>query len=157
MHLGVLDGDEVVHLEKLTARGGAAGPTRVGGQVPATCTAVGKSLLPISGAATVRTILVKPMPRARRSSMVLPRLLLQRIEASARRGWPAIEAGLRSRRVTPSGLLCRGTRLLRPQAVAAVSLAGVPARVLAPSDAAEVRRTVQQIADRLPVEALRST
>ncbi|TWH65322.1 hypothetical protein JD77_00258 [Micromonospora olivasterospora] len=41
--------------------------------------------------------------------------------------------------------------------MAAVSLAGVPARVLAPSDAAEVRRTVQQIADRLPVEALRST
>lgn len=44
-HLGVLDGPEVLVIDKAVGRGGDNIPTRLGGRVPAHCTAVGKALL----------------------------------------------------------------------------------------------------------------
>jgi len=44
-HLAVLDGADVVYLEKIGDRMMAAIPTRVGGRQPAHCTAVGKAML----------------------------------------------------------------------------------------------------------------
>jgi DNA-binding IclR family transcriptional regulator len=48
VHLAVLDGLDVVYLEKIAGGLGAAIPTRVGGRQPAHCTAVGKALLAFS-------------------------------------------------------------------------------------------------------------
>ena len=48
VHLAVLDGADVVYLEKIAGALGAAVPTRVGGRQPAHCTAVGKVLLAYS-------------------------------------------------------------------------------------------------------------
>jgi DNA-binding IclR family transcriptional regulator len=45
VHLAVLDGADVVYLEKIGNRMVAAIPTRVGGRQPAQCTAVGKAML----------------------------------------------------------------------------------------------------------------
>jgi DNA-binding IclR family transcriptional regulator len=45
VHLAVLDGSDVVYLEKIGDRMIAAIPTRVGGRQPAHCTAVGKAML----------------------------------------------------------------------------------------------------------------
>ena len=45
VHLAVLDGSDVVYLEKVGDRMIAAIPTRVGGRQPAHCTAVGKAIL----------------------------------------------------------------------------------------------------------------
>lgn len=45
VHLAVLDGADVVYLEKIGDRMTAAIPTRVGGRQPAHCTAVGKAVL----------------------------------------------------------------------------------------------------------------
>ena len=45
VHLAVLDGSDVVYLEKVGDRMMAAIPTRVGGRHPAHCTAVGKAIL----------------------------------------------------------------------------------------------------------------
>jgi DNA-binding IclR family transcriptional regulator len=45
VHLAVLDGADVVYLEKVGDRMIAAIPTRVGGRQPAHCTAVGKAIL----------------------------------------------------------------------------------------------------------------
>jgi DNA-binding IclR family transcriptional regulator len=45
VHLAVLDGSDVVYLEKVGDRMMAAIPTRVGGRHPAHCTAVGKAML----------------------------------------------------------------------------------------------------------------
>src|ERR1700759_4185755 len=44
-HLGVLDGPDVVYLDKVGDRMSDAIPTRVGGRQPAHCTAVGKAIL----------------------------------------------------------------------------------------------------------------
>jgi DNA-binding IclR family transcriptional regulator len=48
VHLAVLDGSDVVYLEKVGDRMAAAIPTRVGGRQPAHCTAVGKAILAYS-------------------------------------------------------------------------------------------------------------
>ncbi|WP_082399356.1 IclR family transcriptional regulator [Gordonia phthalatica] len=45
VHLGVLQGNDVVYLEKVGENLGKALPTRVGGKQPAHCTAIGKVLL----------------------------------------------------------------------------------------------------------------
>lgn len=45
VHLAVLDGSDVVYLEKIGDRVSSAIPTRVGGRQPAHCTAVGKAML----------------------------------------------------------------------------------------------------------------
>ena len=45
VHLAVLDGSDVVYLEKIGDQMVAAIPTRVGGRRPAHCTAVGKAIL----------------------------------------------------------------------------------------------------------------
>lgn len=45
VHLGVLQGGDVVYLEKIGENLGKALPTRVGGKQPAHCTAIGKVLL----------------------------------------------------------------------------------------------------------------
>ncbi|OBK30534.1 IclR family transcriptional regulator [Mycobacterium asiaticum] len=49
VHLAVLDGTDVVYLEKLGDRVSDGLPTRVGGRAPAHCTAVGKAMLAFAG------------------------------------------------------------------------------------------------------------
>lgn len=51
VHLAVLDGADVVYLEKIGDRMTAAIPSRVGGRQPAHCTAVGKAMLAYSASA----------------------------------------------------------------------------------------------------------
>lgn len=49
VHLAVLDGDDVVYLDKIGGRLAAQVPTRVGGRLPADRTALGKALLAYRG------------------------------------------------------------------------------------------------------------
>lgn len=49
VHLAVLDGDDLVYLEKIGGRLATAVPTRVGGRRPARSTALGKALLAYEG------------------------------------------------------------------------------------------------------------
>ncbi|ANI38865.1 IclR family transcriptional regulator [Mycolicibacterium vaccae] len=49
VHLAVLDGADVVYMEKVGNRMTAALPTRVGGRRPAHCSAVGKAILAYAG------------------------------------------------------------------------------------------------------------
>ncbi|MFC4376438.1 IclR family transcriptional regulator [Nocardia halotolerans] len=49
VHLAVLDGSDVVYLDKIGGDLAAAIPTRVGGRRPAHCTAVGKAILAYAG------------------------------------------------------------------------------------------------------------
>ena len=53
VHLAVLDGSDVVYLEKIGDRMTAAIPTRVGGRQPAHCAAVGKAMLAYNEAGDV--------------------------------------------------------------------------------------------------------
>lgn len=72
VHLAVLEGTEVLYIEKLTGSAGSRLPTRVGSRMPATCTALGKAMLAYSPPAVVRGALSQPLPRATAYSIVDP-------------------------------------------------------------------------------------
>ncbi|MEV0599947.1 IclR family transcriptional regulator [Streptomyces sp. NPDC050315] len=57
VHLAVLDGPEVVYLERLGGIADASVPSRIGGRQPAYCTATGKAILAFGEAALVAEVL----------------------------------------------------------------------------------------------------
>ena len=59
VHLAVLDGGDVLYLERLAGHDAAPTPSRVGGRSPAHCTAVGKAILAFSDEHAVIKALAK--------------------------------------------------------------------------------------------------
>lgn len=66
-HLAILDGIDIVYLDKVSGVKAIKTPTRVGGRMPATCTGLGKALLADSDNATVHRALGRLKPRTRYS------------------------------------------------------------------------------------------
>jgi DNA-binding IclR family transcriptional regulator len=64
VHLAVLDGPEIVYLDKIGGSFGMRLPSRIGGRQPAHCTAVGKTLLAYAGEQAGRDSLAST-PRGR--------------------------------------------------------------------------------------------
>ncbi|MFC4127948.1 IclR family transcriptional regulator [Nocardia rhizosphaerae] len=62
-HLGVLDGPEVLVIDKAVGRGADFLPTRLGGRLPAHCTAVGKALLATLSPGVVELAFPARLPR----------------------------------------------------------------------------------------------
>jgi DNA-binding IclR family transcriptional regulator len=73
--LGVLDGPEVLILDKIVGLRTLPAPTAVGGRVAATCTALGKAMLAFQGGDVVAGVLNQPLPRRTRHSVTAPTLL----------------------------------------------------------------------------------
>ncbi|MEV8539639.1 IclR family transcriptional regulator [Streptomyces sp. NPDC051572] len=140
VHMGVLDGDRVLYLEKLTASGGTTIPTRVGAHMPASCTAVGKVLLAHSSPDVVRALLAKPLPVLARRSIATPRQLMSQL-AEIRRSGVACDI-----EESQAGVFCVAAPVFREgRVVAAVSVTRVGSRGLTPSDPAEARSAAKQI------------
>jgi DNA-binding IclR family transcriptional regulator len=115
VHMAVLDGADVVYLEKIAGVMGAAVPTRVGGRQPAHCTAVGKALLAFSDTEQFDDLL----PRTTRYSISTRRHLLDELAAIRSRGF-AFE---RAESVTGFG--CVAAPIGDPSSpIAAVSVCG---------------------------------
>jgi DNA-binding IclR family transcriptional regulator len=87
VHLAVLDGADVVYLEKIAGALGAAVPTRVGGRQPAHCTAVGKALLAFSNPVTLDDCDVDLLARKTRHSICTRRQLADELAAIRGRGF----------------------------------------------------------------------
>lgn len=62
VQLGVLDGTDVVYVEKLTGRGSVSTPSAVAVRLPAYCTGLGKAILAFSHEDAVERVLAAPMP-----------------------------------------------------------------------------------------------
>ncbi|MFB7595166.1 IclR family transcriptional regulator [Streptomyces sp. NPDC056160] len=62
IHLGVREGLEVVYLERIHGHDALQLPSRIGGSLPLTCTAVGKALLAFSGTELTEEVLSGPLP-----------------------------------------------------------------------------------------------
>ena len=86
VHLAVLDGADVVYLEKIAGGFGAAVPTRVGGRQPAHCTAVGKALLAFSDPGRLDDFDVDLLTRKTRYSISTRRQLTEELTAIRARG-----------------------------------------------------------------------
>lgn len=81
VHLAVLDGTDVVYLEKIAGGLGPAVPTRVGGRQPAHCTAVGKALLAFSDPTVLDDFDVDLLSRKTRYSISTRRQLTDELAA----------------------------------------------------------------------------
>ncbi|MCK0440875.1 IclR family transcriptional regulator [Gordonia alkaliphila] len=86
VHLGVLDGDEVMYVAKIGGHRQASAPSRTGGRMPLHCTGIGKALLAHTDAQTQRRVLSAPLVRRTPRTIVAPGLLSQQLDAARETG-----------------------------------------------------------------------
>ncbi|MEU6104134.1 IclR family transcriptional regulator [Streptomyces flaveolus] len=80
IHLGVREGLDVVYLERIHGHDALHLPSRIGGSLPLTCTAVGKALLAFSGAELTEEVLSGPLPSLTPFSITDPARLRMALE-----------------------------------------------------------------------------
>ncbi|MCB0993564.1 MAG: IclR family transcriptional regulator [Acidimicrobiales bacterium] len=81
VQLAILDGADVVYLERITT-GAFALPTREGGRQPAYCTALGKAMLAFDEEATAE-VLERGLPRRTGRTLTTPDALLSDLDRTA--------------------------------------------------------------------------
>ena len=118
VHLGILDGGDVLYLDKIRSRQAPATISRAGGRLPATCTALGKSLLAAAAPSDREAALEVDLQRLTRRSIARRSTLLQDLERTAERGY-AID-----REEAILGLNCVAAAVLNPRGrpIAALSI-----------------------------------
>lgn len=141
VHFGVLNGGEVLYLDKLTGRGGTAVRTRVGMQMPATCTALGKALLAHAAPGLVRDLMADALPVRSRASITMPGLLLRQLD-EVRRSGVAYDV-----EESQAGVFCAAAPVVcGREVVAAVSVTRFGTRGLAPTDAQQASAAAADLA-----------
>ncbi|MFF1488531.1 IclR family transcriptional regulator [Streptomyces sp. NPDC058319] len=80
VHLGVREGREVVYLERIHGHDALRLPSRIGGSLPLSCTAVGKALLAFSGTELTDEVLAGPLPSLTAHSLTDPARLRAALE-----------------------------------------------------------------------------
>ena len=87
VHLGILEGNDVVILEKLYGHGAPNLPTRVGGRMPAHCTAAGKALLAFAPEKVVDEVVAGGLVRRTGRTIVVPELFRQELATIRTAHW----------------------------------------------------------------------
>lgn len=121
IHFGMLDGTEVVYLERISGHNAVACPTRPGGRMPAYCTAIGKALLAFNPEMVQDTIDAGLRPRTRHT-LTRASLLREQLEQ-------VHETGIAfDREEGQLGVACVGAPILdrRGMAIAAISVTSQP-------------------------------
>ncbi|WP_067168751.1 IclR family transcriptional regulator [Microtetraspora niveoalba] len=122
VHLAILDGHEIVYLERLGGASNGRIPSRLGGRQPAYCTGAGKALLAFSCEGTVAQVIAEGMPPRTANTITRPQLLRQELARVRDRGVAF------DREENYRGIFCVAAPLRdttgRP--VAAISLSGAP-------------------------------
>ncbi|MFF4625133.1 IclR family transcriptional regulator [Nonomuraea jabiensis] len=90
IHLAVLDGHEVLYLEKVSGHSQVSRPSRVAGRMPLHCTATGKALLAFGPAYLFTEVVAAPLARITPRTVILPKLLAQELDQAKKAGY-AIE------------------------------------------------------------------
>jgi DNA-binding IclR family transcriptional regulator len=137
-HLGILDHDEVVYLDRVTTTRVSL-PTRVGGREPAYCTALGKVMLAFEKPATQASALAG-VRRRTEFTVLDPRALAAALD-SARQTGIAYD-----REEAYKGLGCVASPIRSgDRVIGAISVTGPIARIRAHSLVHEVRNTALAI------------
>jgi DNA-binding IclR family transcriptional regulator len=147
VHLAVLDQRDVVYLDKVGGAFADTLPSRVGGRLPAHCTAVGKALLAYSPPGTVSEYLATGLRRRTEASLATPAALEAAIVAVRNSGYAT------DRDETVPGVACVAAPIRNfDEVVAAVSVCGprdqMRAKDLAPLvmwTAAEISRSLVRV------------
>jgi DNA-binding IclR family transcriptional regulator len=119
VHLGILEGRDVVILEKLWGHDSPNLPTRVGGRMPAHCTAAGKALLAFAPEKAVEELIADGLERRTGRTIVVPELFRQELATVRTAHW-ALET-----EENVAGLRCVAAPIRGAgRAIAAVSVSG---------------------------------
>lgn len=120
VHLGMLDGTDVVYVQKLVGHRGPDIPSRLGGRMPAHCTGVGKALLAFSPPERTDAVIATGLRRRTPRTVVAPGLLRAELAAIRRRGIAE------EHEESAAGIACVAAPVLGEDghAVAAVSITG---------------------------------
>ncbi|MGW3284302.1 IclR family transcriptional regulator [Streptomyces sp. NPDC001002] len=86
VQLGVLDGTEIVYVEKLVGRNSVAVPSSVGSRLPAYCSGLGKAILAFEDSSAVDLVLAAPMPARTSTTITDGRRFLRELETIADSG-----------------------------------------------------------------------
>lgn len=144
VHLGVLEGTEVVYLTKIGGRRQASAPSRIGGRMPLHCTAIGKVLLANADVALCDRVLAGPLRIYTPRTMVLPGTLRKQINRIAVEG-----VAYEFEESTP-GLVCVAAPVREAGGVvAAISVAGPSYRFRPDRHVASVRAAADGIGQAL--------
>jgi DNA-binding IclR family transcriptional regulator len=136
VHLAVINGTDVLYLEKLYGHNPVRSPSYIGGRVPAYSTALGKAMLAYSSKELVTRVLASQLQPRTPHTVVLPGLFLEQLRR-------AKDTGVAFDREEASiGLTCVAAPILdkQNQPVAAISISGATSRFRPDEYAAAVRR-----------------
>ncbi|PXW32668.1 UNVERIFIED_CONTAM: IclR family transcriptional regulator [Williamsia faeni] len=148
VHLALLDEQDVVYLEKVGGAFASSLPSRVGGRLPAHCTAVGKVLLAYSSRAVIDEYLESGLRRQTSASIMSPEALEAAILQIRNVGY-STESGEALR-----GVGCVGAPILEfGGAVAAISVCGPQQRLNVPELKQRAMWTAAEISRRLMATA----
>jgi DNA-binding IclR family transcriptional regulator len=149
VHLAVLDGGDVLYLEKLYGHNPVRSPSYVGGRVPAYCTGLGKAMLAYSDENALRSMLSRRLPLRTPHTVVLPRLLLDQLRDARTTGLAY------DREEVSIGLACVAAPILGRNGtpIAAVSVSGPTSRFRPEDYAAAVRKVAAAIHARVDFSA----
>ncbi len=141
VHLAVLEGNDIIYLEKIHGKGSVRTPTNVGARVPATCTGLGKSMLALSERQIVQQVLQEGLPRRTPYSITDPNRLASEL-ATVRESGVAID-----REEAALGLSCVAAPIMvKGRMIGAVSLSLPSNRFDPVTNVPLVRRAAESIA-----------
>jgi DNA-binding IclR family transcriptional regulator len=86
VHLGVLDGTDVLYLEKLFGHQPVKAPSAVGARVPAYCSALGKAMLAVSEPDALNATFARGLEPRTGYTIVVPSMFTQELETVRARG-----------------------------------------------------------------------
>jgi DNA-binding IclR family transcriptional regulator len=120
VHLGVLEGAEVVYVSKIGGHRQASSPSRIGGRMPLHCTAIGKALLAFSPPDLLAEVVGAGLARRTPRTITAPGILRRQLERVAETG-VAFEY-----EESAPGIVCVAAPVLDPadRPVAAISVTG---------------------------------
>jgi DNA-binding IclR family transcriptional regulator len=140
VHLAVLDGSDVLYLDKVSGHLSPRTPSAVGGRVPANCTALGKAILAYSDPATIQGVVEAGLVQRTRYSVAQPGRFLHQLRLARAEGLA------HEREESSLGLVCVAAPILRDnRAIAAVSIAGPTGRFDPAAVGVHLRRAASRI------------
>ena len=149
VHLGVLDGDDVLYVEKVFGHGCVTVPSRVGARLPALCTGLGKAMLAFSPPNVTVKALERPVPRLTARTVIAPARLTRSLDFARRNGVAVDNEGASlGARCVAAPILRAGSR----EPVGALSLTLPSSATPSPRMVVELRRAAAAIATAVSVD-----
>ena len=143
VHLAVLDGNDVLYLDKMSSPRSPRVPTAVGSRVPATCTGLGKAMLAFSPGPVVRAVVEEGMERRTAYSITESGRMVSELQRVRKNG-VAVD-----REESTVGITCVAAPVITgAHTIAAVSISGPTTNV----DVASYGRLVQWAARRIAID-----